>query len=273
MSDRKTVKKSISIVVPAYNEERFLPACLEAIAQQTIMPDEVIVVDNNSTDRSVEIAKSYKFVRIIKAEQQGIVYARNAGFDAARSDIIGRIDADTVLPTDWVERVQKFYAKSANQHNALAGGGYFYNVRFPWINGWVHGQMAFRLNRLIVGHYVLWGSNMAVPRQCWQLARDKVCMRLDVHEDFDLSFHLHDEGCKITYDESLRVGASLGRIFGNRQVVKRYMRRWPQTLKVHHFKLWWFGVVGNWLIWYIAQPLALSVERIARLLGRPPVKL
>src|SRR5687767_1835934 len=92
----------VSLVIPAYNEESHLRACLDAVAAQTVRPFEVIVVDNNSTDTTVAIARSYSFVAVMHESQQGIVYARNAGFNAARGDIIARIDADTHLSPNWI---------------------------------------------------------------------------------------------------------------------------------------------------------------------------
>jgi glycosyltransferase involved in cell wall biosynthesis len=259
--------KSLSIIIPAYNEERFIGACLDAIAAQTEAPDEVIVVDNNSTDRTVEIARGYPFVTVVHAHKQGIVYARDAGFDAAKSEIIGRIDADTLLPKNWVAYIRRYYQSDANDKYAITGGGYFYNVRLPKLNGWIQGQLAFRANRFIVGHYVLWGSNMAILRSQWQAVRSDVCVRDDIHEDLDLGIHLHELGYKITYRESLRVGVCLKRVLSNRRSLRKHMRRWPQTLKIHHFKMWWLGSLGNWWLWYVVQPFFFTLEYLSRLFG------
>src|ERR1700722_13666836 len=102
---RKQVK--LSIVVIAYNEEEYLRQCLEAIKQQLYPPEEVIVVNNNSTDKTVKIAQSFPFVKLIHEKEQGMIPARNAGFDAAKGDLLARIDADTRPPVDWVVRVHK----------------------------------------------------------------------------------------------------------------------------------------------------------------------
>ncbi len=110
---------SLSLVIPAYNEERHLAACLDAVSRQAVMPSEVIVVDNNSTDRTAEIARSYPFVRVVQEPRQGIVFARNAGFDAARGDIIGRIDADTIIPSDWTKHVLAFFCRANSYQNRL----------------------------------------------------------------------------------------------------------------------------------------------------------
>src|SRR6266446_10756886 len=97
---------TLTIVIPVFNEQDHLAACLRAIGVQTIRPDEVIVVDNNSTDDSAEIAQQFPFVRLVREKQQGVLFAKNKGFKSAKSDIIGRIDADTILPQRWVQHVK-----------------------------------------------------------------------------------------------------------------------------------------------------------------------
>src|SRR5438309_1400799 len=100
----------VSIVIPVYNEGPALGACLDAIARQTSRPFEVIVVDNNSSDDTVPIARHYGFVRLIHEKRQGVVHARTAGFNAARGDIIARIDGDTILPENWVASCKEVFA-------------------------------------------------------------------------------------------------------------------------------------------------------------------
>ncbi len=175
MTVNKT-RRSVSIVIPARNEERHLRRCLQAIANQTAAPYEVIVVDNDSTDKTAAITRDFPFVIVVDEEQEGIVHARNAGFDAASGDIIGRIDADIALPPTWVEHVQNYYSTNDHLRCAWSGAGHFYNVRLAWLVSWAYGVFAFGLNRLLLGHYTLWGSNMAITRKQWQQVRGKVCL-------------------------------------------------------------------------------------------------
>lgn len=237
-------KLSISIVIPAYNEEHHLQSCLESIATQTVMPNEVIVVDNNSTDKTAEIARSFPFARVVQEKKQGIVFARNHGFDLATSDLIGRIDTDTRLPTNWVSQVKQYYADPAHQDFSLTGGGYFYNLPMGKFYGWLQGQIAFRANRLITGHYILWGSNMVIPRTSWQKIKPSLCTRTDIHEDVDLAIHLHQGGYQITYHENLRVGVQARRVFSRREELKQNLFMWPTTLKVHGGRRWLWGWLG-----------------------------
>lgn len=252
---------TLSIVIPVYNEQIYLRSCLDSIAAQTVKVDEVIVVDNNSTDKSAAIAKSYKFVKLLHQPQQGIVYTRNKGFDAVKSDIIGRIDADTVLPADWAERVKHFYEQPGNDRKSLTGGGYFYNVALPRFNGWGLGQVMYRVNRFILGHYNLWGSNMALPRSLWEDVRGSTCTRDDIHEDLDLSIHLHRLGYAIAYVENLRVGVEMKRLFTRHDELWSRLLVWPQTAKVHGMETWvigWFGAV----VCYAGSPLLIFMNKV-----------
>ncbi|HSX44112.1 MAG TPA: glycosyltransferase family 2 protein [Candidatus Saccharimonadales bacterium] len=270
MSHKKPL--TLSIVIPVYNEENHLRACLDSIAAQTVKPDEVIVVDNNSRDKSIEIAKSYSFVTILNESRQGIVYARTKGFDHVTNDIIARIDGDSILPHNWVSRIQHFYGHDKHQNYGITGGAYFYNFRMPRLNGWIMGQLAYRLNRFITGFYILWGSNMAIPTKLWKEVRPQICMRDDIHEDLDLAIHLNKLGYKTRYQENLRVGVALKRIWTDRKSVHKHMERWPLSLKIHGFKLWWLGSVGNFFLWYVLQPFFISAEYIAEFFGKQSLK-
>lgn len=259
---------TISIIIPAYNEERHIRACLEAIANQTIKPDEVIVVDNNSTDKTAEITQSYPFVTILHEKRQGVVFARNRGFNAARSRLIGRIDADTIVPPDWVARIREFYTKSSHVSSVLSGGCYFYNIRLPRFTGWWQGQIAFRVNRLLLGHYIVFGSNMVVPSKVWHDVRAKVCHDIAIHEDLDLAIHMHRLGYRITYQETLKVGIKMRRVRSERHELWENMMLWPHTLRTHGLPTWIFGWVGAALL-YAGFPILLMMESIARLCGKP----
>ncbi len=258
---------TLSIVIPVYNEEHHLKACLDAIEAQTERPDEVIVVDNNSSDQSVEIAKSYAFVRVVHEPKQGIVFARDKGFNEAKGTIIGRIDADSRLPPGWVHYVKRFYSMEDHSNYALTGGGYFYNMRLPKINGWVVTQLAYRMNRFVLGHYITWGSNMAILREQWHKVRPSVCHRDDIHEDLDLAIHLHRLGYKIAYRSGLKVGVYLSRVWDKKDERRKHMARWPNTVKVHRNRMWWMGVVGN-IIVVQTVGIFMLIEFIARIFDR-----
>lgn len=100
----------VSFVIPAYNEEQRLPellASLEAELARGSYDAEVIVVNNASTDRTAEVARSYPWVRVVDEPRKGMVRARQAGFAASVGDLIANVDADTIIPEGWLARVLK----------------------------------------------------------------------------------------------------------------------------------------------------------------------
>ena len=108
----------LSFVVPAYNEEAYLPACLESILSQidlaptNLVPCEIIVVNNASTDRTREVALRYPGVMVVDEPRKGLTFARQAGFAASSGDLIANVDADSRLTPNWVANVLSTFAKS-----------------------------------------------------------------------------------------------------------------------------------------------------------------
>ncbi len=204
---KKTQALSVSIVIPVYNEEDHIEATLKSIAKQTVKPAEVIVVDNNSTDATVKIAKQFPFARIVTEKRQGRAYARNAGFNAAKSHVIGRLDADSVLDPDWVARVQHDF--SDPDLMAVAGLGRAVLWRMP--NRFaMRGTMWPRLIYWSVEAYfrarTLWGANMALRRSVWLKVRgDASFDDYHYHEDQDIALLIGGIGGKIMVDNRLLI--------------------------------------------------------------------
>ncbi len=98
-----------SIVIPCYNEGKYLSETLESIKDQDFSGDlEVIVVDNNCTDNTVDIAKEYG-AKIITEPNPGVCWARQAGTEAATGEIIVSTDADTRFSRSWLSKIDKTF--------------------------------------------------------------------------------------------------------------------------------------------------------------------
>ena len=101
----------ISIVVPVYNAVKCIEDTIQAIRSQTFSDWELIMVDDCSTDDSIEIMKSYesKSIKLIRLKEgSGAAFARNAGIDAARGRYIAFVDADDLWSPDKLERQLAF---------------------------------------------------------------------------------------------------------------------------------------------------------------------
>lgn len=89
---------TVSVIIPAYNEEQCLPARPNALAAQTVKPFEVIVVDNASTDKTAEVAARYPFVTVLREPERGRVFARKAGFRHASGTILADLMPTPLYP-------------------------------------------------------------------------------------------------------------------------------------------------------------------------------
>jgi glycosyltransferase involved in cell wall biosynthesis len=221
----------ISIVIPVYNEADRLEACLQAIARQIIRPLEVIVVDNNSTDDTADVARRFGFVTLLGEARQGVVHARNRGFKAARGDIIARIDADTVVPPQWLAQIRNIFRSPGV--SAVSGAPHYYDFPLARLADAIDMPLRSHLARRLKDTNFLWGANMAVRRADWLRVRGALCADNRMHEDFDLGLHLQEAGCKVVYDESLRAGVSSRRVDTRFTSFVRYTLVSPRTYAMH----------------------------------------
>ncbi|MDZ4227761.1 MAG: glycosyltransferase family 2 protein, partial [Candidatus Levybacteria bacterium] len=191
------------VVIPAYNEEKYIGKCLQSVLDQKEKPDEIIVVDNNCTDRTIEIARKFG-ARIIKEIKQGMIPARNAGFEAAKYEIIARTDCDAILPKDWISRIKKSFEDP--ELGALSGPTYYCKWPKSIKVSHIPSLMLFDILSFLFGNGCLYGPNMSLRKTIWEKVKQNICLDdKKVHEDIDLSIHLN-KLTKIHFDNKLIVG-------------------------------------------------------------------
>lgn len=155
----------LSLIIPAYNEEHYIGACLDSVlpyAGKGI--DEIIVVDNASTDRTSAIALSKPGVRVVHEAKKGLPAARERGRLEATGDLVAYIDADCRLHPAWLPLVTKIFT-SQPKVISLSGPGHYWDatfwqrliLRFFW---WASSPLMYRA----VG-YMIFGAHFVVRRE------------------------------------------------------------------------------------------------------------
>ena len=233
-------RPTVSIVIPAWNEEDTIKACVLAALDQTVAALEVIVVDNMSTDGTAQVVHALQLAfpdaplkYLQQQDVQGLIPTRNFGLDQARGDILGRIDSDSVLEPTWVEEVQKAFTDP--EVAACTGPVIYYDMplrRFGAI-----ADNAIRRAMIVItrDYHLLFGSNMALRATAWQLIRSEACRDPDdeLHEDIDLSIHLHEHARKVVYSSDMVTGMSARRLDDNPREFYSYVMRFERTYKKH----------------------------------------
>lgn len=157
-------KPVISVIIPAYNEEKYIADCLRSIvSQRSSVGFEVIVVDNNSTDNTEKIARQFA-VRVVRQLRQGRAFARQAGVSAAKGVLLVFTEADCQAPVDWVERIYQ-YAKHHSEIVGITGsytmddGALPYRYLTPIVI-----RLTSMLYRLFAGNHTFRGTNFMVRK-------------------------------------------------------------------------------------------------------------
>ena len=180
------------IVIPVLNEEASIAECLDSVVAQTRPFDGIIIVDNNCTDQTSNIARRYPGVTIVEEVQQGMSFARTCGFDyAARrgADILCRIDADVRLPENYAATVTEYFEAPA--HFKTVGVTGPLKVYDSSLKHFLHleSRMIGSLTKRFLGGTVfIRGCNMVLRTETWLQIRRQVSRGDLIHEDMDISY-------------------------------------------------------------------------------------
>lgn len=101
---------TVSLIIPALNEEKYLPETFASVKKMDRQPDEIIVVNAQSEDKTAQIAKSFG-AKIVLVDRRSIGYSRQKGLEAASCDIVVFTDADTILPANWLSTILRHMEK------------------------------------------------------------------------------------------------------------------------------------------------------------------
>lgn len=209
---KRTFQPLISVIIPAYNEEKYIGKCLDALqSQQTSVPFEIIVINNNSTDRTVDIAKSYP-ITLLQEKTKGSSASRNTGVKYAKADIIVCVDADCIVEADHIDKIALFFRKNP-QVDVLAGPYVLYDAGFllKWLTDWLNYYWwYFKIIKTVFGVQAFASGNFAIRKSAY-LSVGGFDPKIDhtlLAEDVDLAVRLNKSGHKVFYDRDLKVQSS-----------------------------------------------------------------
>jgi len=198
----------ISVVISAFNEEKYLPLCLESLSNQTYPKDrlDVTVVDNNSTDKTFVIARKYG-AKVLPEKQQGYVFAFKKGLDTAQGDIIAVTDADCKVPKDWLEKIAITFS---NDNVVGLTGLSRLAVKSRTVDSLTKVLYHFFLKgTFYIDRPNMSGSNCAIRKSTYK-EMGSVNTNFQMSPDVDLGMRLKKHG-KVIYQEDLVVSTSARR--------------------------------------------------------------
>lgn len=231
-----------SVIVCAHNESRYLAACLHSLLAQSRLPDEILVVNNASTDSTRDVAAAFPSVRVVDEPRKGLVVARETGRLAATGDVLVYLDADCRAPLMWLQRIERRLAADP-ELLALSGPYRFYD--WDWWGRLLIRAYDYTLapaTQLLVKHVlgigtIFYGGNFAVRRHALERI-DGFDTSIEFHgEDTNLGRRLHRVGrVALFHDCYLYTSARRYVAMGKGAVFRLYVRNFTSELLRGHPK-------------------------------------
>ena len=178
---------NISVVIPLYNAEKYIGDTLESVFEQTYNTFEIIVVNDGSTDSSLDVVKKYSDVTVISQENQGEAAARNKGVALSKGDFIAFMDHDDLWEPDKLKIQMEYFNDNPqvglvySQYTSFKNGKILRTRPQNGHSGWIFTKLLYKS--------IIQASTVMVKREC-----------LDVVGPYDEAFAFADE-----YDMFLRI--------------------------------------------------------------------
>lgn len=206
---KRTMKPTVSILMSAYNAERFVESCIQSIVAQDFLEWELIIVDDFSTDNTLEVLKEFEQqdyrIHILRNTTKGIIPALALAFSACKGEYISRMDADDIMPVSKLSNLYKI-AKQNTKTIATGRVQYFAEslvsegyIRYQnWLNDVLNDNT---FNQNIYRECIVASPNWMVHRSCFD--NEIKFAELNYPEDYDLVFRWYQKGFKFSGTSNL----------------------------------------------------------------------
>jgi cellulose synthase/poly-beta-1,6-N-acetylglucosamine synthase-like glycosyltransferase len=233
--------RRLTVIVPAYNEAKILAETLRSLREQTVVPDEIVVVDDCSTDSTAEVARACG-VRVVRPPRNTGTKAGAQSFalDQVETELVMAIDADTTLAPDAIEQLLRAF----DDREVAAACGFVLprRVRTLWERGrYVEYMLAFSFFKRVQEHY----GKPLISSGCFSIYRTAELRAVGgwsprtMAEDMDLTWTLYAAGRKVRY---LPEAVSYPIEPHNLGFLGKQLRRWSHGF-VQNVRLHWRSVL------------------------------
>lgn len=249
----------VSVILPYFNAENTLAAAVESMLNQTFSSFEILLVNNNSTDNSFSIAKSFadkdSRIRLLIEKDQGVDHAMNCGLENSRGRFIARMDADDISHPERLEKQVRFleenpetglvgsYVKYVSRDTGTDGFRRFVN----WVNSF-HTSEEIELYRFVEIPVV--NPTIMFRRELFEKLGG--CRQGDFPEDYEMQLRFLDAGVKMAklpelllewHDYSNRLTRTDERYTTEAffRVKAEYFKKWSEQNNPFHPEIWVWG--------------------------------
>lgn len=230
----------VSLYIPCFNAEKYLASTIEGVLSQTYPIDEILLIDDGSDDRTVEIASRYLVKIISHGTNRGLAAARNTAFRHAQNELVAALDADCVPRANWLETL---LACMGDPQVAGAGGKLIQRHCEKLPDRWRalhmkqhHGEQKIINPPFLAGHGTIFKKSVVMQAN---LYNEKLKTNA---EDVDISERIKRTGCALVYQpQAVSEHQKTDTVFS---VIKTY---------------WRYGIFGYWQdvnLWNLAKKIA-----------------
>ena len=194
--------KKVSLYIPCFNAEKHIEGCIKSVLRQTYPIDEILIIDDGCTDRTIEKVSKYSVKIFRNKKNKGLAFSRNKGILKAKNKFVASIDADVILDKKWLENIMKDFT---SDEIACACGNLEEHYKERTADLWrlIHMKQNWG-KKMIINPKFLFGSNCVFRKNAVKnVGLYNIKYRTN-YEDVDISNRLKVKGYKLIYEPNAK---------------------------------------------------------------------